>query len=173
MLIPGVIPGLPWHFASPGRGCLARAIFGQTFVGLRALALTMCGAIMTQERREVGCVRRREENRMLRPLRHPWTLEEEARLQAMADSGVYLRNIALRLRRSEDSVKNSGRDAEGRPPIAMAAHARARPLSVGVRLFEGGNLHGGQLPRARSPSQRGASDITPPHRGRRKRASQR
>jgi len=34
-----------------------------------------------------------------------WTLRDEAELREMASRGVYLRKIALRLRRSESSVK--------------------------------------------------------------------
>lgn len=38
-------------------------------------------------------------------LRHPWTSEDEATLKEMAGKGIYMRKIALRLRRSENSVK--------------------------------------------------------------------
>jgi len=38
-------------------------------------------------------------------LKHPWTSEDEAKLKEMAGKGVYMRKIALRLRRSENSVK--------------------------------------------------------------------
>jgi len=38
-------------------------------------------------------------------LRHPWTPEDEAALKEMAEKGVYMRRIALRLRRSESSIK--------------------------------------------------------------------
>ena len=42
---------------------------------------------------------------MLRRANFAWTAEDEARLVEMARRGAYLRNIALRLRRSESSIK--------------------------------------------------------------------
>lgn len=38
-------------------------------------------------------------------LREFWTPEEEATLREMAGQGVYMRRIALRLRRTESSIK--------------------------------------------------------------------
>jgi hypothetical protein len=38
-------------------------------------------------------------------LRQNWTGEDEATLREMAKQGVHLRRIALRLRRSESSIK--------------------------------------------------------------------
>jgi len=47
---------------------------------------------------------------MLKRRVYAWTPEDEARLKELAEKGVYLRNIALRLRRSESSIKKRGRD---------------------------------------------------------------
>jgi hypothetical protein len=40
---------------------------------------------------------------------YAWTPQDEARLRDMAQKGVYLRSIALRLRRSESSIKKRAR----------------------------------------------------------------
>ncbi len=42
---------------------------------------------------------------MLKRLVYAWTLEDEAKLTSLAEQGVYLRNIAIRLKRSESSIK--------------------------------------------------------------------
>jgi hypothetical protein len=50
------------------------------------------------------------ESGMLRSANHIWTPEDEARLREMATAGLFLRNIALRLRRSESSIKKRAHD---------------------------------------------------------------
>jgi hypothetical protein len=50
------------------------------------------------------------ESGMLRSANHVWTLEDEARLRGMATEGLFLRNIALRLKRSESSIKKRVHD---------------------------------------------------------------
>jgi len=47
---------------------------------------------------------------MLKRRNHAWTLADEERLRVLAGQGVYLRNIAVRLRRSESSIKKRARD---------------------------------------------------------------
>jgi hypothetical protein len=47
---------------------------------------------------------------MLKRFSYAWTPEDEAKLRELAEKGVYRRNIALRLRRSESSVKKRARD---------------------------------------------------------------
>jgi hypothetical protein len=47
---------------------------------------------------------------MLRRGNYAWTAKDEAELKALAGRGVYLRNIALRLRRSESSIKKKAND---------------------------------------------------------------
>ena len=42
---------------------------------------------------------------MLKRTSYAWTSDDEDRLKQLAAQGVYLRNIALRLRRSESSIK--------------------------------------------------------------------
>ena len=47
---------------------------------------------------------------MLKRASYAWTPEDEARLRELAQKGVYLRNIALKLRRSESSIKKRARE---------------------------------------------------------------
>lgn len=47
---------------------------------------------------------------MLKRKSYAWTSEDEAKLREMAGQGVYLRNIALRLKRSESSIKKKTHD---------------------------------------------------------------
>ena len=42
---------------------------------------------------------------MMKRLVYAWTPEDEAKLTSLAEQGVYLRNIAIRLKRSESSIK--------------------------------------------------------------------
>ncbi len=49
---------------------------------------------------------------MLKRASYAWTPEDEARLRELAQKGVYLRNIALKLRRSESSIKKRARDLQ-------------------------------------------------------------
>jgi DNA-binding NarL/FixJ family response regulator len=42
---------------------------------------------------------------MLKRASYAWTPEDEATLRELVDKGIYLRNIALKLRRSESSIK--------------------------------------------------------------------
>jgi hypothetical protein len=46
---------------------------------------------------------------VLKRASYAWTREDEARLQELAGQGLHLRRIALRLRRSESSVKKRAR----------------------------------------------------------------
>ena len=66
---------------------------------------------------------------MLRRASYTWTTEEEAKLKDMAQSGLYLRNIAVRLRRSESSVKKRARDLgvmiKQRPRFRLEARTRS------------------------------------------------
>lgn len=41
---------------------------------------------------------------------YAWTPEDEAKLKDMAAEGIYLRNIAIRLKRSESSIKKRAHD---------------------------------------------------------------
>jgi len=47
---------------------------------------------------------------MLKRSNYAWTPEDEAKLKELAGQGVYLRNIALRLKRSESSIKKRSRE---------------------------------------------------------------
>ncbi len=47
---------------------------------------------------------------MLKRLVYAWTPEDEGKLKQLAERGVYLRNIALRLKRSESSIKKRARE---------------------------------------------------------------
>lgn len=47
---------------------------------------------------------------MLKRAQYAWTPEDEAKLQQMVEQGVFLRNIAVRLKRSESSVKKRAYD---------------------------------------------------------------
>jgi hypothetical protein len=47
---------------------------------------------------------------MLRRANRAWTADDEAKLKEMAARGLYLRNIALRLRRSESSIIRRARE---------------------------------------------------------------
>jgi DNA-binding NarL/FixJ family response regulator len=49
---------------------------------------------------------------MLKRASYAWTPEDEAKLRELASNGVYLRNIALKLRRSESSIKKRARDLQ-------------------------------------------------------------
>lgn len=49
---------------------------------------------------------------MLKRASYAWTPEDEAKLRELADKGIYLRNIALKLRRSESSIKKRARDLQ-------------------------------------------------------------
>ena len=42
---------------------------------------------------------------MLKRASYAWTAADDAKLLELAGKGVYLRNIAIRLRRSESSIK--------------------------------------------------------------------
>jgi hypothetical protein len=59
---------------------------------------------------------------MLKRASYAWTSEDEAKLRELADKGVYLRNIALKLRRSESSIKKRAHDLQ----IKVQARPRAR-----------------------------------------------
>ena len=60
---------------------------------------------------------------MLRRKSYVWTLEDELALRQLAEKGMHLRAVALRLRRSESSVKK-----------------RARNLGVSLKLNPRGNF---------------------------------
>jgi DNA-binding NarL/FixJ family response regulator len=47
---------------------------------------------------------------MLKRLVYAWTPEDEAELKELAEQGVYVRNIAIRLKRSESSIKKRARE---------------------------------------------------------------
>jgi DNA-binding NarL/FixJ family response regulator len=47
---------------------------------------------------------------MVKRLVYAWTPEDEAKLKELADQGVYVRNIAIRLKRSESSIKKRARE---------------------------------------------------------------
>jgi hypothetical protein len=47
---------------------------------------------------------------MLRRANSVWTREDEAKLKELAGQGMYLRRIALRLKRSESSIKKRARE---------------------------------------------------------------
>ncbi len=47
---------------------------------------------------------------MLKRLVYAWTPEDEAKLKELAQKGVYLRHIAIKLKRSESSIKKRARD---------------------------------------------------------------
>jgi len=49
---------------------------------------------------------------MLKRESYAWTPEDEAKLRELAGKGIYLRNIALKLRRSESSIKKRARDLQ-------------------------------------------------------------
>ena len=49
---------------------------------------------------------------MLKRASYAWTPEDEAKLRELASKGIYLRNIALKLRRSESSIKKRARDLQ-------------------------------------------------------------
>jgi DNA-binding NarL/FixJ family response regulator len=49
---------------------------------------------------------------MLKRASYAWTPEDEAKLRELAGKGIYLRNIALKLRRSESSIKKRARDLQ-------------------------------------------------------------
>jgi DNA-binding NarL/FixJ family response regulator len=59
---------------------------------------------------------------MLKRASYAWTPEDEAKLRELADKGVYLRNIALKLRRSESSIKKRAHDLQ----IKVQARPRVR-----------------------------------------------
>jgi DNA-binding NarL/FixJ family response regulator len=48
--------------------------------------------------------------RMLKRKSYAWTPEDETTLKELADKGMHLRAIALRLRRSESSIKKKAYD---------------------------------------------------------------
>ena len=50
------------------------------------------------------------EGPMLRRASYAWTAQDEAKLKAMVEAGAFLRNIAIRLRRSESSVSKHARE---------------------------------------------------------------
>ena len=58
---------------------------------------------------------------MLKRASYAWTPEDEAKLRELADKGIYLRNIALKLRRSESSIKKRAHD------LQIKLQARPRP----------------------------------------------
>jgi hypothetical protein len=47
---------------------------------------------------------------MMKRMSYAWTAQEEARLCDLAEQGVHLRSIAIRLRRSESSIKKRALD---------------------------------------------------------------
>lgn len=47
---------------------------------------------------------------MLKRPVYAWTPEDEAKLTELAQKGVYLRNIAIKLKRSESSIKKRARE---------------------------------------------------------------
>ena len=47
---------------------------------------------------------------MLKRLVYAWTPEDEAKLKELAQKGVYLRHIAIKLKRSESSIKKRARE---------------------------------------------------------------
>jgi DNA-binding NarL/FixJ family response regulator len=47
---------------------------------------------------------------MLKRLVYAWTPEDQAKLKELAEQGVYVRNIAIRLKRSESSIKKRARE---------------------------------------------------------------
>ena len=47
---------------------------------------------------------------MLKRKSYAWTEEDEAKLKELAGQGIYLRNIALKLKRSESSIKKRSRE---------------------------------------------------------------
>jgi hypothetical protein len=49
---------------------------------------------------------------MLKRASYAWTPEDEAKLRELAGKGIHLRNIALKLRRSESSIKKRARDLQ-------------------------------------------------------------
>ena len=53
---------------------------------------------------------------MLKRAAYAWTPEDEARLKELAGQGMYLRQIALRLRRSESSIRKRARQLGIRLP---------------------------------------------------------
>jgi DNA-binding NarL/FixJ family response regulator len=59
---------------------------------------------------------------MLKRASYAWTAEDEAKLRELANKGVHLRNIALKLRRSESSIKKRSHDLQ----IKIQATPRAR-----------------------------------------------
>jgi DNA-binding NarL/FixJ family response regulator len=61
---------------------------------------------------------------MLKRPVYAWTPEDEARLKAMAQQGVYLRNIAVRLKRSESSIKKRARELGIKVQITPRARFR-------------------------------------------------
>jgi len=66
---------------------------------------------------------------ILRRANYTWTAEDEVKLKDMAQSGMYLRNIAIRLRRSESSVKKRAHDLgvtiKQRPRFRLDAGTRS------------------------------------------------
>ena len=59
---------------------------------------------------------------MLKRASYAWTPDDEAKLRELADQGIYLRNIALKLRRSESSIKKRAHDLQ----IKVQARPRSR-----------------------------------------------
>jgi hypothetical protein len=59
---------------------------------------------------------------MMKRASYAWTPEDEAKLRELADKCIYLRNIALKLRRSESSIKKRAHDLQ----IKVQARPRAR-----------------------------------------------
>jgi hypothetical protein len=47
---------------------------------------------------------------MLKRSTYAWSAEDEAKLRELASTGLYLRRIALRLKRSESSIKKRARE---------------------------------------------------------------
>ena len=79
---------------------------------------------------------------MLKRATYAWTPQDEARLKELAEQGRFVRNIALKLRRSESSVKKRAHDlgiAVQRTPRFRADGAlrgsprRAEPELPGMR----------------------------------------
>ena len=68
--------------------------------------------------------------KMLKRETYAWTAEDEAKLRELANKGVYRRNIALKLRRSESSIKKRAHDLQ----IKIQTTPRSR-----FRIDEAGN----------------------------------
>jgi DNA-binding NarL/FixJ family response regulator len=64
---------------------------------------------------------------MLKRLVYAWTPQDEAKLKELAEQGKHLRTIALRLKRSESSIKKRAHDLG----IQVKANPRYRAHDLG------------------------------------------